>query len=63
MGKVIPSLTPSPPDVESLRVYLVLPLYHQFDNAKNSSRLQSPFGAALLNLKPEAARIIGKYFC
>ncbi|XP_075216704.1 HECT and RLD domain containing E3 ubiquitin ligase 4 isoform X2 [Lycorma delicatula] len=62
MGKIIQNLTPSPPDVESLRVYLVLPLYHQFYNVKNASHLQGPFGSALLNLKPEAARIVGLWY-
>uniref|UniRef100_A0A1B6DL92 HECT domain-containing protein n=1 Tax=Clastoptera arizonana TaxID=38151 RepID=A0A1B6DL92_9HEMI len=58
----IPQLSSSPPDVETLRIYLTLPLYHEFNNVKNYIRLQVPFGAALLSLKPEAARIVGLWY-
>lgn len=49
----------SPPDVETLRIYLSLPFYHEFDNARHSSKIQGPFAAAFLNLKTEAAKIVG----
>lgn len=50
---------PSPPDVETLRVYITLPLYHEFHNARNCDKLQTPFASAVLGLRPEAARIVG----
>ncbi|XP_039277120.1 probable E3 ubiquitin-protein ligase HERC4 isoform X2 [Nilaparvata lugens] len=60
--RVMKSLHPSTTDVETLRIYLILPLFHQFVNAKNSGRLQGPFGTALLNLKPEATKIVGLWY-
>ncbi|PSN46654.1 hypothetical protein C0J52_07077 [Blattella germanica] len=55
---LLPSLALSPPDVESLRLYLTLPLYHEFDNPKNYSVLHNPFGRTFLNLKMEAGKIV-----
>ncbi|WP_277214014.1 hypothetical protein, partial [Isoptericola croceus] len=52
----------SPPDVETLRLYLSLPLYHEFDNARHSAKIQGPFAAAFLNLKAEAAKIVGNWY-
>nr|CAD7435187.1 unnamed protein product [Timema monikensis] len=57
---LIPTLVPSPPDVETLRVYVTLPLYREFDNPKHYKVLQNPFGSAVLNLKTEAARVLGE---
>ncbi|XP_011636945.1 probable E3 ubiquitin-protein ligase HERC4 isoform X1 [Pogonomyrmex barbatus] len=59
---VIPSLVESPPDVETLRVYLTLPLYHRFTNLSNYSSLQTPFSKIFLNLKPEANKIVGSWW-
>jgi E3 ubiquitin-protein ligase HERC4 len=59
---LLPSLVPSPPDVETLRVYLTLPFYHEFDNPKNYSVLHNPFGRTFLSLKTEAGKIVGECF-
>jgi E3 ubiquitin-protein ligase HERC4 len=59
---LLPSLVVSPPDIEVLRLYLTLPLYHEFDNPKNYLILHNPFGHTLLNLKAEASKIVGVYF-
>jgi E3 ubiquitin-protein ligase HERC4 len=59
---LLPSLVVSPPDIEVLRLYLILPLYHEFDNPKNYLILHNPFGHTLLHLKPEASKIIGEHF-
>lgn len=59
---LIPSFAMSPPDVESLRVYLTLPLYHGFANPLNYSCLQSPFSKSVLTLKPEALRVVGMWW-
>ncbi|XP_008552683.1 probable E3 ubiquitin-protein ligase HERC4 isoform X2 [Microplitis demolitor] len=56
---LIPSFAASPPDVEALRVYLTLPLYHGFSEPTNCETLQRPFAKALINLKPEARKIVG----
>lgn len=54
----MPSFVDSPPDVESLRVYLTLPLYHRFANLSNYSSLQIPFCKAVLKLKAEAYKVV-----
>ncbi|XP_011049375.1 PREDICTED: probable E3 ubiquitin-protein ligase HERC4 isoform X2 [Acromyrmex echinatior] len=59
---LIPSFVDSPPDVESLRVYLTLPLYHRFANLSNYSSLQTPFCKAVLKLKAEACKIVGMWW-
>ncbi|KAK9506239.1 hypothetical protein O3M35_008210 [Rhynocoris fuscipes] len=59
---LIPSLSESPPDVETLRLYLCLPLYHEFSNARHASKIQGPFAQALLRLKNEAAKIVGNWY-
>lgn len=61
MENLLPSLVASPPDVETLRLYLTLPFYHEFDNPKNYSVLHNPFGRTFLNLKTEAGTIVGKH--
>lgn len=55
----MPSFVDSPPDVESLRVYLTLPLYHRFANLSNFNFLQMPFCKAVLKLKAEAYKVVG----
>ncbi|XP_074114666.1 HECT and RLD domain containing E3 ubiquitin ligase 4 isoform X1 [Cotesia typhae] len=59
IDELIPSLAASPPDVEALRVYLTLPLYHGFTEPTHCESLQRPFAKALNNLKPEAKKIVG----
>ncbi|XP_011688741.1 PREDICTED: probable E3 ubiquitin-protein ligase HERC4 isoform X3 [Wasmannia auropunctata] len=59
---LIPSFVESPPDVESLRVYLTLPLYHRFANLSNYSSLQTPFCKAVLRLKAEASKVVGTWW-
>lgn len=62
ISNLIPQFAESPPDVETLRIYLSLPLYHEFDNARHSAKIQGPFAAAFLNLKTEAAKIVGNWY-
>lgn len=56
------TLIASPPDVETLRVYLILPLYHEFINSKNYSVLHCPFGRAILRLQDNAKKVITKWW-
>nr|XP_023013190.1 probable E3 ubiquitin-protein ligase HERC4 isoform X1 [Leptinotarsa decemlineata] len=58
VDSVLPNLSSSPPDVETLRIYLTLPLYHEFNNPKQHLRLQKPFASAVLNLKEPASKIV-----
>ncbi|KAJ8935929.1 hypothetical protein NQ318_008705 [Aromia moschata] len=55
-------LSPSPPDVETLRIYLMLPLYHEFNNPKQHLKLQKPFAKAVLNLKQPANKVVGSWW-
>ncbi|XP_058798265.1 probable E3 ubiquitin-protein ligase HERC4 [Phymastichus coffea] len=55
---LLPSLTKSPPDIECLRIYLILPLYHGFANPDNSNTLHKPFSLVVLNLKQEAKKVL-----
>ncbi|XP_050536005.1 probable E3 ubiquitin-protein ligase HERC4 isoform X1 [Daktulosphaira vitifoliae] len=52
IASAVDSLSISPPDLETLRFYLTLPLYHEFKNTTNASILQIPYAEALLCQKP-----------
>lgn len=59
---LLPSLSTSPPDVETLRIYLVLPLYHEFLNSKNYQKLHTPFCKTLLNIEKIPLKIISGWY-
>lgn len=54
------SLSLPAPDVESLRFYLTLPMYHEFHNVTNATILQVPYAEALLYLKNVELETIGE---
>uniref|UniRef100_A0A0P5J2E5 E3 ubiquitin-protein ligase HERC3 n=1 Tax=Daphnia magna TaxID=35525 RepID=A0A0P5J2E5_9CRUS len=56
-NELFPSLNQSIPDIEILRVYLILPLYHEFQQPKYFEELHFPFTSVLLNLKHDAAKV------
>ncbi|XP_061191320.1 probable E3 ubiquitin-protein ligase HERC4 [Saccostrea echinata] len=57
-NNLLRSLPPSPPDVEALRIYLILPEFHLFDEPKFFSTLIGPFGKCIVNLERAPARIL-----
>lgn len=59
---MIPSLHPNPPDVEALRVYILLPLYHEFINTKNYKSLHTPFAFAVTTMNEIPRRILVKFW-
>jgi len=59
---LIPSLITSPPDVETLRIYITLPLYHNFTNICHYKTLQGAFCKAFISLKEEARHIISLWW-
>lgn len=59
---VLPKLSPSPPDVETLRIYLTIPLYHEFNNPRQHIKLHKPFAKAFLSLAPNVSGIIGAWW-
>lgn len=56
--QLLPTLVKSPPDIETLRIYLLMPLYHEFINAKNYPKLHTPFGQSLLGMNQIARKIV-----
>lgn len=61
-AELLKSLTSSPAHVEALRVYLILPLFHEFANAKNNPVLHSPFSEAVLRLSEIPQRILRQWW-
>ncbi|KAI8120902.1 putative E3 ubiquitin-protein ligase HERC4 [Lucilia cuprina] len=61
-NELLSSLQPSPADVETLRVYLLLPFYHEFVNSKNYEKLHIPFSKAMLSLNDIPLKIVGKWW-
>lgn len=55
-------MIPSPADVEVLRIYLTLPIYHEFVNSKNFEKLHSPFINAVMGLRDVPLRIISNWW-
>uniref|UniRef100_A0A336LYC2 CSON004352 protein n=1 Tax=Culicoides sonorensis TaxID=179676 RepID=A0A336LYC2_CULSO len=59
---LLASLTPSPPDVETIRIFLLLPLYHEFINCKNYAKLHCPFSSAVLRLHAIPKKIVSSWW-
>lgn len=60
--QIIQSLVSSPADIECLRCYLTLPLYHEFINSKNYEKLHTPFSRAVLNLTKISKNILKSWW-
>ena len=58
---VLPNLSGNPPDVETLRIYLTLPMYHKFKDVGLFDELQIPFASHLLNLHKNAFTVVEKW--
>lgn len=59
---VLKALSTSPADVEVLRVYLILPIYHEFVNSKNYPKLHSPFSQAVHTLNKIPLTILSEWW-
>ncbi|KAH9513169.1 putative E3 ubiquitin-protein ligase herc4 [Bulinus truncatus] len=57
-----PSLPQSPPDVEALRLYLMLPECHLFDEPKLYSSIICPFAKSLLSLNKVALNVFNSWW-
>ncbi|XP_041363097.1 probable E3 ubiquitin-protein ligase HERC4 [Gigantopelta aegis] len=55
---LLPGLPSSPPDVEALRLFLILPECHLFDQPKYYSSIICPFGRCILNLSEVASKVL-----
>ncbi|CAH2105537.1 unnamed protein product [Euphydryas editha] len=56
--QIIKKVKVSPPDAEALRVFLVLPLYHEMRNPRRHPELQGPFAEAFNKLSSPPQRIV-----
>lgn len=58
---MIPKLSRVPPDVETLRIFLSLPLYHGFEDVSQIEVLQTPFNHCLATLNPIPAKVVANW--
>ncbi|KAH8303684.1 hypothetical protein KR018_011658 [Drosophila ironensis] len=59
--ELLGSLVSSPADVESMRLYLLLPLYHEFVNSKHYKSLQVPYANAVFKLTENPRKVLIKW--
>ncbi|XP_041971239.1 probable E3 ubiquitin-protein ligase HERC4 isoform X2 [Aricia agestis] len=55
---IIKKAKASMPDVEALRMFLILPLYHEMRNPRRHPELQGPFAEAFNRLSTQGSRIV-----
>lgn len=48
-------------DIEALRILLVLPLYHEFEDCKHFGKLHSPYGRSLTRLKNKSHETVAHW--
>ena len=60
-NQLFPSLTQSPPDIEVLRLYLVLPECHLFQKS-GMQEIPLKFAEKVLGLKNNASKVLNKWF-
>lgn len=59
---LLKSIIASPADVETLRIFMILPYYHEFVNAKNYLKLHIPFCEAFFRLADIPGKIVAKWW-
>lgn len=59
---LLKTLSVNPPDVETLRIYLTLPFYHEFVNSKHYARLHTPFCTTILSLEQAPRKVITAWY-
>lgn len=57
---LLPRLSNSPPDIESLRLYLTLPESPLFCDRNNYVTIAIPFAKSIITLKEAALKVLGK---
>ncbi|CAJ1052444.1 probable E3 ubiquitin-protein ligase HERC3 [Xyrichtys novacula] len=60
---LIPQLPRSPPDVEAMRIYLILSEYPALQDSKNYIRLTIPFAMAILRLDANPSKVLDNWWC
>uniref|UniRef100_A0A8C4R2J3 HECT and RLD domain containing E3 ubiquitin protein ligase 4 n=1 Tax=Eptatretus burgeri TaxID=7764 RepID=A0A8C4R2J3_EPTBU len=56
---LIPNLSPSPPDFEAMRLFLILPEFSFFQDDNSFSTLAIPFAMAIARLMPAPSKVLG----
>uniref|UniRef100_A0A674PBJ8 HECT and RLD domain containing E3 ubiquitin protein ligase 4 n=1 Tax=Takifugu rubripes TaxID=31033 RepID=A0A674PBJ8_TAKRU len=59
---LLPRLTNSPPDIESLRLYLTLPECPLFSDQNNYVTITIPFAKSIIMLKEAALKVLGNWW-
>lgn len=57
---LLPRLSSSPPDIESLRLYLTLPECPLFTDQNNYVTITIPFAKSIVSLKDAALKVLGR---
>lgn len=60
---MLPSLPANPPDIEALRLYILLPEFKIFRDPTYHDSLLFPFVEKLLNLAENPAKILDQWYC
>uniref|UniRef100_A0A7N9ATE1 HECT and RLD domain containing E3 ubiquitin protein ligase 3 n=1 Tax=Mastacembelus armatus TaxID=205130 RepID=A0A7N9ATE1_9TELE len=60
---LIPQLPRSPPDVEAMRIYLILSEYPALHDSKNYIRLTIPLAMAILRLDANPSKVLDNWWC
>uniref|UniRef100_A0A3Q2ZM27 HECT and RLD domain containing E3 ubiquitin protein ligase 3 n=1 Tax=Kryptolebias marmoratus TaxID=37003 RepID=A0A3Q2ZM27_KRYMA len=60
---LIPQLPRSPPDVEAMRIYLILTEYPALQDSKNYIRLTIPLAMAILRLDTNPSKVLDNWWC
>ena len=58
---VVHSLQQPPPDIEALRVYLLLPEFSIYQKEEQYDAVVIPFGEAILRLSVDAGKVLSEY--
>ncbi|XP_068178250.1 probable E3 ubiquitin-protein ligase HERC3 isoform X2 [Antennarius striatus] len=60
---LIPQLPCSPPDVEAMRIYLILSEFPAMQDSKNYIRLTIPLAMAILRLDANPSKVLDNWWC
>lgn len=61
IAKLISQLNESPPDVEALRIFLILPMYQGFQDPENVPQYHYQFSPKLIGLQKNAWNVVEKW--
>lgn len=59
--KLIRELSTNPPDMEAMRVFLILPCSHLFDKPEYYATVHCPFAKTVISLERTPAKVLGQY--